>query len=488
MSGWEDDIEEMPDPTLAGSSAAGSSAASSTASSASSTASSASSTTSSASTTLPSTLSFDDLCSYAPSRCCIYLPCKTMWPNASVDDRLPPMPLLDANGNPVLNSKGKVVMAKATERLAKERSIESLTWDPGKPEFIPGYVVVDGGYIEKPGTTTYNFYRPPPDIKLGDPTQAARWVEHWKLLYPQEANHIISWLACRVQRPGEKINHALFLGGAPKIGKDTLLEAVVFTVGEWNFQNIKLNHLVSRNNGFLKSLIVRLSEARDVGEQGAADLYRLNDHVKDMLATPPNTLLINQKYINEYYILNRTGVIVTSNYRDALKLPSDDRRHFVAFSERRGEEFPAKFWNEFWAWYATGGFAHVAALLHRYDISGFDPKAEPPKTAAFNYMVTASRGTAYGELADTIDTLGNPAALTLDMLISAAPNLEWLRDMGKRNTVPHRLAECQYVAINNPNAKDGFWKANKRRYVIYARLDLPPDQRVDAAAALRDKL
>src|SRR5215831_17488028 len=50
----------------------------------------------------------DDLVSYAPSRACIYLPCKTMWPNASVDDRLPPQPLLDAYGNPVKNSKGKV--------------------------------------------------------------------------------------------------------------------------------------------------------------------------------------------------------------------------------------------------------------------------------------------------------------------------------------------------------------------------------------------
>jgi hypothetical protein len=85
--GFEDDFEEMPDPASPSGSAAGSSSASS-----------ASSASTSPSTTLPSTLSFDDLCSYAPSRCCIYLPCKTMWPNASVDDRLPPMPLLDANG------------------------------------------------------------------------------------------------------------------------------------------------------------------------------------------------------------------------------------------------------------------------------------------------------------------------------------------------------------------------------------------------------
>src|SRR5262249_7304793 len=132
--------------------------------------------------TLPSTVSFEDFCSYAPSRMCIYLPCKTMWPNASIDERLPPMPLIGANGKPVKNAKGKVVMIKATERLAKERSVVALTWDPGKPEFIHDCVVVDGGYIGKPGATTYNFYRPPPDIKLGDATQATRWIEHWKRL------------------------------------------------------------------------------------------------------------------------------------------------------------------------------------------------------------------------------------------------------------------------------------------------------------------
>jgi hypothetical protein len=282
--------------------------------------------------TLPSSCTFEDFVSYAPSRMCIYLPCKTMWPNASVDDRIKPQPLLDASGNPVLNRQGKIVMIPASVWLAKHRSVEALTWDPGKPEFIRDCVVVDGGYIAKPGATTLNYYRPPPDIKLGDRAKAQRWVNHWKLLYPDDADHIIAWLAHRVQHPGNKINHALVLGGMVKIGKDTLLEAVVRTVGEWNFQNIKLNHLVSKNNGFFKSLIVRLSEVRDVSEHGAVDLYRLNDHMKDALATPPNTMRINEKYVNEYYILNRVGVIITTNHRDALNLPSDDRRHYVAFS------------------------------------------------------------------------------------------------------------------------------------------------------------
>jgi Family of unknown function (DUF5906) len=438
---------------------------------------------------LPSALSLDDLCSYAPSRACIYLPCKTMWPNASVDDRIDPQPALDANGNPLRNSKGKVVMISASEWLAKHRSIEALTWDPGKPEFIHDCVVVDGGYIDKLGATTLNCYRPPPEIELGDAAQATRWVEHWHALYPDDAEHIIAWLACRVQRPGEKINHALVLGGAPKIGKDTLLEAVVRIVGEWNFQNIKLNHLVSKNNAYFKALIVRLSEARDVSDHGnVVDRYRLNDHTKDMLATPPNTLRINEKYINEYYILNRVGIIVTTNYRDALILPPDDRRHYVAFSERRSEEYPKEFWNEFWSWCETGGFKHVAALLYQHDLSNFNPKAEPPKTPAFRYMVIAGRGVAYGELADAIDALGNPPALTIDELSAVAPSLEWLRDPTKRKSVSYRITDCGYVMAENPDAKDGLWKINGRRQAIYIHTDTPPDQRITAAEVHRDKL
>jgi hypothetical protein len=181
VSDFEDDFEEMADPAPA----------------------------SLATGTGPTGLTLEDLCAYAPSRSCIYLPCKSPWPNASVDERLPPMPLLDAGGKPVLNAKGKVVMLAASEWLAKNRSVEAMTWAPGEPEFIRGKLAVDGGWVDKDSATSLNLYRPPPDLELGDAAQATRWVEHWRTLYPDGADHIITWLACRVQRPREKINHAL---------------------------------------------------------------------------------------------------------------------------------------------------------------------------------------------------------------------------------------------------------------------------------------
>jgi hypothetical protein len=404
---------------------------------------------------------------------------------STIDER---QPLLDANGNPVLNTKGKVTMIPASTWLAKHRSIEALTWDPSKPEFIHGWLAVDGGYVAKPGATSLNFYRPPADIPLGNAALATPWIKHWRAIYPEDADHIIAWLAHRVQRPGDKINHALVLGGAPKIGKDSLLEAVVKTVGEWNYKDIKLNHLVSKNNSFLKAVIVRVNEARDVGEQGNVDRYRLYDHMKDMLASPPATIRVNEKYINEYFIVNCVGVIITTNYRDALYLPADDRRHYVALSERLGAEFPREYWNEFWTWYTEGnGFQHVAALLNQYDLSGFNSKAEPPQTPAFWGMVEADRGPTYSELADAIDSLNRPPALTVDMLIAVAPSLEWMHDITKRKAAAHRLADCQYLLARNRGAKDGLWRINKRRQAIYARLETR-GQREEAAIALRDQL
>jgi uncharacterized protein DUF5906 len=458
MSGFEDEIEAMPDPA-------------------------------STPISIASALAFEDFCAYAPTRTCIYLPCRTPWPNASIDTRLPRRPLLDATGNPVLNSKGKVVTIPASTWLEQNRSVETLTWAPGEPELIRDQLAVDGGWVPKPGATTLNIYRPP-TLELGDAARAERWVKHWHALYPADADHIIAWLASRVQRPEIKINHALVIGGAPKIGKDTLLEPIVTAVGQWNFRDITLTGLISKNNEFLRAVVVRLSEARDMGEQGRVDRYGLYDHTKNMLVTPPYTLRVNEKYVREYYIFNCFGMVITTNHRDALYLPPDDRRHFVAFSECRTEQFDKMYWNDFWNWYNNkDGIKHVVAYLHQYDLSRFDPKAPPPTTPAFWYMVGADRGEAHGELLDAVAMLGSPKALTISQLVEKAPGLEWLQDLKMRRMVRKRLEDSGYLfTLNADAASDGLWTIKKKRQAIYARSELSLRQREDAAHALWTRL
>ena len=140
-----------------------------------------------------------------------------------------------------------------------------------------------------------------------------------------------------MQRPFDKINHALVLGGEQGIGKDTLLEPVKHAVGPWNFQEVSPLQLLGRFNGFVKSVILRVSEARDLGEMNRFSFY---DHTKVYAAAPPDTLRVDEKYLREYYVFNCLGLIITTNHKtDGVYLPPGDRRHYVAWSQRKKEEF-----------------------------------------------------------------------------------------------------------------------------------------------------
>jgi hypothetical protein len=436
-------------------------------------------------------IKLDDFFAIAPANRCVYRPTKDHWQNEAIDKRLPRQPMLDANGNPVRNSRQKVVTIPASEWLAKYRSVERTVWAPGEPEVIRDRLAVDTGWIEQPGATSYNLYLPP-NVIPGDAAQATRWIEHWHTLYPTEAEHIIGWLAHRTQYPGIKPNHCIVLVGDPDIGKDTLLYPMRHAVGPWNFHDITLNHLVSTHNDFLCAIIIRINEARDIGDtnRGRIDRYSLHDHMKALMTSPPETHRINRKYIPQYIGLSVMGFIVTTNHPDALFLPNDDRRHLIAASESKRADFPPDFFKKFYHWYDNeGGIGHVVAYLQQYDLSKFDPKLAPLKTAGFWNMVHVDLGPDHSELTEAIDALGTPDALIVAQLVEKAPSAEWLTDRRMSRVIPHRLRRCGYVRVANPDAiASGLWCINGKQVAIYARKDLPPAKRIEAAKRLKDEL
>src|SRR5437763_9885866 len=171
-----------------------------------------------------------------------------------------------------------------------------------------------------------------PAIARGDAAKAGRWLDHVHYVFPDKAEHIINWLAHRVQRPQDKINHALVLGGPQGIGKDTILEPVKYAIGPWNFHEASPQQILGRFNGFLKSVILRVSEARDLGE---FDRFVFYDHMKAYTAAPPDVLRVDEKFMQEHSIINCCGVIITTNHKtNGIYLPADDRRHFIAWSAR----------------------------------------------------------------------------------------------------------------------------------------------------------
>jgi hypothetical protein len=370
---------------------------------------------------------------------------------------------------------------KASVWLDHHRPVEQMTWVPGLPMLIRNRLVSTGGWIDRDGVACFNQYRPPA-IALGDPTKAGLWIDHVRKVYPDDDDHIFNWLAHRVQCPGDKINHAVVFGGRPGIGKDTILEPAKQAIGPWNFHEVSPKQVLDPFNGFLKSTIMRISEARDLGD---INRYGFYDAMKSYTASPPDVLRVNEKNIREYYIPNCVGVIITTNYKDALYLPPDDRRTYVAWSELAKEDFTEEYWKKLWGWYQNGGFGHVAAFLTSRDISGFNSKAPPKKTAAFWAVVDINRSPEDSELADRIDDMGNPDVITVKRLMDHRPESDlsqWLRDRRNRRSIPHRLERCEYVSVRNPNAADGVWKIGTVRHVVYAKAALTLAQQLAAVA------
>jgi hypothetical protein len=427
-------------------------------------------------------VSIDDFRAYMPTHSYIFTPCREIWAGSSVNARLPRVPVLNANGQPK-RSGGKIVTMAATTWLDQNRPVEQMTWCPGLPMLIPDRLVSDGGWIERKDVSCFNLYRPP-RLQLGDADKAGPWLEHVREVYPDDAEHCIRWLAQRVQLPHDKINHALVLGGAQGIGKDSMLEPVKYAVGPWNFHEVSPTQMLGRFNGFAKSVILRVSEARDLGE---IDRFKFYDHTKVYTAAPPDVLRVDEKHLREHYVFNCLGFIITTNHKtDGIYLPADDRRHYVAWSNRSKDDFTENYWNELWSWYEDGGFGHVAAYLATLDLSGFDPKAPPLKTPAFWGIVYASQAPEDAELADVLDALESSEITTLSQLVAKASGgvAEWLMDRKNRRTIPHRLERCGYVAVRNPDRDDGLWIVEGARQVIYAKAALSVADQLRGARGL----
>ena len=393
-------------------------------------------------------VTIDDFVAFMPTHTYIFTPCREFWAGTSVNSRLPRMPILNKKGRQKRGATGKPMTMAATQWLDRNRPVEQMSWCPGLPMLIPNRLVVVGGWIKRADVTTFNLYRPP-RIELGDATKAGPWLDHLHTIYPDDATHIKYWLAQRVQMPAIKINHALFMGGPQGIGKDTLLEPVKYRVGPWNFQEVSPTHLLGTFNSFARSVILRVNEARDLGDVNRFSFY---DHTKIYTAAPPDVLRVNEKNLREYYVFNVLGFLITTNHRsDGIYLPEDDRRHYVAWSKKMKDDFTAKYWNKLWAWYRHGGFGHVVAYLSELDLSKFDPKAPPPKTAAFWDIVSSNSAPEDSELTDVIEALDNPDAVTLAVLIDQATTkgneaADWLMDRRHRRSIPYRMERC------------GFWR------------------------------
>ena len=188
--------------------------------------------------------------------------------------------------------------------------------------------------------------------------------------------------------------------------------------------------------------------------------------MKAYIAAPPDTLRVDEKNLPEHPILNCCGVIIPTNHKtDGIYLPADDRRHYVAWSDltTAEEDFAPDYW-DLVGLVHHGGMCDVAAYLMQRDISSFDPKAPPPKTAAFWSITDANRAPEEAELADLLDKLGNgPDATTLLKIIAYTTGRLRQLDQGPQKPTGHSAPPRMLRIRSRPQRGGQRWPMGHRR-------------------------
>lgn len=241
---------------------------------------------------------------------------------------------------------------------------------------------------------------------------------------------------------------------------------------------------------------MRISEVHDLGPAR----FQFFDVTKDWHAAPPETLTVADKHVKAYEIMNVVNVIYTLNHKsDGLFLPPEDRRHFVAWSECKTDDFSEEFWKDYWHKIEKQGYArHVAAYLATRDVSAFNPGASPPKTDAWHAIVAANQEPQDAELLDVLDKLGHydelgwepgrPEAVTLDQVRKHAECpiglAGWLGDMKNLRAANHRLERAGYSTVTNRGREDGRWRINGARQTVYARQELSSAEKQKAVTEM----
>ena len=229
-------------------------------------------------------------------------------------------------------------------------------------------------------------------------------------------------------------------------------------------------------NEFRQSVVLRISEGKDLSD---TDRFAFYDGTKTLIAAPPDTLRCNPKFVKPYYVLNVVWVIITTNHKvGGIFLPSDDRRHFVAWSTVERSAFDEAYWSRYWSRLEAGGAEAVADHLRALDLSRFNPKAPPHRTQAFYEMVNAMRSEKESEMADVIDDLGRPTALVISQIIARASTFgryafaEWLKDGKNARQTAILLEDSGYRRLSNLHENKGRWVIGTQRTSVYVRKNL----------------
>ena len=185
----------------------------------------------------------------------------------------------------------------------------------------------------------------------------------------------MDFIAHLVQRPHERVNHALLITSEAKgIGKSTLGTVIRKLVGERNAHAVQSKDLKSRFDDWLMGkLVVQVDEIYEHGN------WDLANKLKPLITEP--SVSVNVKCSPQISVHNFARFIIFSNHSAPIDIEEGDRRYFVF--ESHAQPRYTDYYDDLNAFIdSTEGLASIYSWLKQRDISAFRPYAAPPVTMA----------------------------------------------------------------------------------------------------------
>ena len=296
-----------------------------------------------------------------------------------IDDLLTRYMPLNASGVPI-------EPCKLIRRHGVVDSVDSLGFHPAAPAI---YRELGKNYV--------NQYTAPADLIPATPQEIALLKAFWNYMFPVDqifSRYLLQCYGHIVQNPAVKIESApLIISPDFGTGKTTLAyEIPRRLVGEQNTQTVSNKTLRGNFSGYLNGK--QFLHFDEIHVNGKWDSDDTANSLKNVIAG--SMVEVRPLYMNPFNIVNRVFVTATSNFEDAMSLPTDGERRWGVYAHTPPiGSTPAKRAAFFAAFYAWLNSPRGAGVLRWYfaqvDLKGFNPSAPPPLTTAKKIMVDKSQ-------------------------------------------------------------------------------------------------
>lgn len=251
----------------------------------------------------------------------------------------------------------------------------------------------------------------------GDVSLWMNLVEH---LFPDQVqrDRILDWMSFIVQYPHIKVNYALIVGGAERIGKDSIFQPLIHSVGLNNSNDIKAQMLDEKYDDCFMG--IKLAVIQEIRKAGWKDAENVENKLKVYLADPPLYLTLRRLGAPNVKQINLIQVLAFTNYREALHLSSEGDRYCCEWSDAK--KLSPQYYADVYSWYEKDqGYEKVFDYLMTRDVSEFNPKGSAPWTAWRDEMRSAGKSDLDYQVEDVLDRIRQENTLARTRKTAAKP-------------------------------------------------------------------